>query len=107
MRDPDLMMKLLEEMGERPDGSILAVRLLDMRGSELKQAYHVELLCDAGLAQQKSDSSFRITNIGYDFLGAINRDRTITFAKFKKLVQEGIELTEAARRMTDLVNVAS
>ncbi len=106
MRDPDLMIKLLEEMSERPDGSILVVRLLDMRESELKRAHHVELLCDAGLAQQKSKSSFRITNTGYDFLGAINRNRTINFSKFRKLLQEGIELAESVRRIIDFVNGA-
>ena len=104
MRNPELMIELLEVLSKEPDGSMLVVRHLSMSDSELERAHHVELLCDAGLAHQKSESSFRITNAGYDLLGAINQDRPITFLKFKKFLQEGIELAEAVRRVIDFVN---
>ena len=92
MRDPELMIELLEEMSKEPSGSIFVIRHLGMTEIEEARLRQVELLCDVGLAQQKPSSSFRITDAGYDFLGAINQDRPITFSKFKKLLQEGIEL---------------
>jgi len=103
MQNPELMIELLEEMSKEPDGSMLVVRRLSMSDSELQRAHHVELLCDASLAQQKSDSIFRITNAGYKFLGAISQDRPITFSKFKKFLQEGIELAEAVRKVINFV----
>lgn len=107
MRDPELMIELLEEMSKEQSGSLFVIRHHGMSEIEEARFHHVELLCDVGLAQQKSDSSFRITNTGYDFLGAINQDRPITFSKFKKLLQEGIELAESVRRVIDFVNGAS
>ncbi len=95
---------MLEEMSKEPNGSILVMHHHGMSETELGRLHHVELLCDAGLTHQKSDSNFRITNTGYDFLGAINRDRTINFSKFKKLLQDGIELAEAVRRLIDFAN---
>ena len=98
------MIELLEEMSEKTDGSVIVIRSHGMSEAKQERAHHVELLCDAGLAHQKSESNFRITNAGYDLLGAINQDRPITFSKFKKFLQEGIELAEAVRRVIDFVN---
>ena len=107
MRNPELMIELLEEMSKERSGSILVIRRLGMSVTDLKRLHHVELLCDVGLVQQKSDSSFRITNAGNELLGAFNRDRTINFSKFKKFLQDGIELAESVRRVIDFVNGTS
>ena len=75
MRDIDLMVTLLEDMADKPDGQLLLVKHLGMSEREREQHHNAELLGDAGLATWKSDSTVRITNDGYDFLSAVRRDR--------------------------------
>lgn len=107
MRDPELMIKILEEMSKKSSGSILVIRRLGMSKTEQVRFHHVELLWDTGLVRKESDQCFRITNDGYNFLAAINQDRTINFPKFMKFLGEGIEFAESVRRILDFVNSAS
>ena len=107
MRDPELMIKILEEMSKKSSGSILVIRCFDMSETEKARFHHVELLCDTGLISKESDQCFRITNDGYNFLAAINQDRTINFPKFMKFLGEGIEFAESVRRIIDFVNSTS
>ena len=41
---------------------------------EREYAYHVNLICDAGFMTQISNSGFRMTNQGHDYLDAIRSD---------------------------------
>ena len=85
MRDVQLMTKLLRQMSETHDGCIPIAKTLGMSEEKRKTAHQVELLCDMGLAERTSDSVFRITADGYNFLEENeNGDEGAGSAKWKR-----------------------
>jgi len=73
-RKDDLLRDMLFEF-EADDGGVLSFQTsLSMSQEETERNHHVLLLADAGLVTQVSDSSFRLTNMGHDYLEAIRSD---------------------------------
>ena len=107
MRDPEVMIEILEEMGDKPDGLILLPRTLDMSAARRTRLHHVDLLTDAGLAYQVSDSGYRITNQGYDFLNAVKQDKPRYTDVFKDLLSQGKPVLDAASQVVSIVSGVS
>ena len=81
-RDPDYLREILFKV-EESETDILAIRrTLGMSSKQRKKVHHIELLCDAGLLVQVSDSGYRLTFQGHDFLDSI-RDET----RWKKIIE--------------------
>ena len=108
MRDPELMIALLREMGAQPSGRHVCHQTYGMSEAEQSRLHHVELLVDAGHAQQTVTDSHivRITNAGYDFLNAVDQDDTYR-SKFIELFQKGKPYVEAALDVVKLVAKAA
>lgn len=111
MRDPELMLSLLEEMSKKDEGTITAVKPGDgYTGEAHRRHHHVELLVDAGHAEWLSDarSVARITNAGYDFLNAASNTRSGVRARSKyiDMFNSGVPYVRAAQAAVDLVSKA-
>ena len=105
MRDPDLMLNLLREMGESADGRMIVLRHKGMSDDESNRVHHVKILSDAGHVDWISDSLVRITNEGYDFLQAIQQgDRYRN--EFFEYINKGIQYALAAGEVVKLVQLA-
>ncbi|MBT8155378.1 DUF2513 domain-containing protein [Epibacterium ulvae] len=75
-RNDDLLRELLFEF-ESDENDVLHFRkYLSMPQEQIERNHHVALLSDAGLVSQVSDTGFRLTNMGHDYIVAI-RDDTI------------------------------
>ena len=72
MRDPEVMLSLLREMAGNDDGSIAALHV-GMSSDAQRLYHHADLLVDAGYAQWTSIGVARITNAGYDFIDAVEK----------------------------------
>lgn len=70
-RDPEYLREILFEMEESADDFLILTQAFGMGPDERKRWYHVQLLCDTGLVTQISDSGFRLTSQGYDFVDAV------------------------------------
>ena len=91
MRDPELLLSLLREMAEKPDGRLTTLRIhLGMSEAELRRKHHVEILADAGHVYWSCSKKHpRITNAGYDFIAAADGHPSC-MSKFLDLVKSGI-----------------
>lgn len=107
VRDPELMIEILEEIAEKPEGYILEVATLGMSPTQSAKLHHLRLLADAGLVHQMNDHAHRITNDGYDFLGALEQDRPKYTEVFKNLLDQGKSLLNASNQIVTLVNAVS
>ena len=96
MRDPELLLNLLKEMAEKPNGRITTIRVyMGMSPTELARKHHVELLADAGLVEWFDTNTFpRITNAGYDFIEAINKKKGAR-KRFLEVLETGAPLLNA------------
>ena len=104
MRDPELIVDLLQEMDKTVDGQYL-VEPGHLRTEEgRKVSHHIDLLCDAELAVRESRAVVRITNSGYDFLYAINQGSQYK-EEFKKLMSRGKSLLEVVATIVSMVNL--
>ena len=56
MRDPDLLLTLLGEMADEPDGRIQATRYMGMDDSDRARLHHLEILEDAGHAERVNEA---------------------------------------------------
>jgi RIO-like serine/threonine protein kinase len=75
-RDDELLRSMLFEF-ERDESGVLNFRkFLSMSQEEITRNHHVLLLADAGFVTQISESGYRLTNSGHDYLEAI-RSETI------------------------------
>ena len=104
MRDPELMLSLLEEMS-KSGGTLL---IPPLRHAEYRQyRHHVDLLVDAGHAMWMSErrESARITNAGYDFLNAASNPKNGEQArtKFVDLFNDGATYARAAQAAVEFV----
>lgn len=107
MRDPKLMISLLEEMSKNDMGRLITPLEMGMDEREQQRHHHVELLVDAGHAQWASNNHkiARITNAGYDFLNAATnpRDGEKATAKFIELFNGGVSYARAAQAAIEVV----
>ncbi len=75
-RDEDLLRQILLD-AERSDESYVVIsQTISQPIENRKFGHHVALLCDAGFMKPVSNTHFRMTNQGYDYLQAI-RSETI------------------------------
>ena len=105
MRDPELMLCLLEEMSKSDGGTILVPAL---REPEIRnRRHHIDLLVDAGHAKWMSEQrySVRITNAGYDFLNAATNPTHGEKARsrFIDMFNNGAPYARAAQAVVDVV----
>ena len=102
MRDPELLIALLKEMAQKPDGRIRLVVHLGMSESERKRKFHVELLTDAGLVEWFDTRKYpRITNAGFDFIEAIDKKKG-AWEKFIETLDTGAPLLNAVSTVVGL-----
>lgn len=73
-RDDDYLRQLLFEFEAEEDWLILVRNTIGQNLEQRKKRYHIDLLCDAGLMTNISDSGYRMTNFGHDFLNSIRED---------------------------------
>lgn len=111
MRDPELMVGLLEEMSKDAMGRLSIPMTLGMGEKEQQRHHHVELLVDAGHADWLSDKQHiaRITNAGYDFLNAATNPKSGESAKtrFVDLFNSGVSYARAAQAAVELAAKAT
>jgi len=105
MRDPELMLSLLEEMSKSEDGTL---PMPAFRHAEYRRCrHHVDLLVDADHAKWLSErrQSVRITNAGYDFLNAATNPTHGEKAKsrYVELFNDGVAYARAAQAAVELV----
>ena len=105
MRDPDLMLSLLEEIANEPSGRIW-VNLRHYGSDAGRISHHFDLLVDAGHAAWVDRSNLRITNDGYDFLNAIRQDKKYR-EMFTELFNRGVNYLNAANQVVEFVSKVS
>ena len=102
MRDPELLITLLREMADRPDGRIVMAVTLGMSEEEQRRKLHIELLADAGLVEWYDTKKFpRITSAGFDFIEAINK-RKGARERFLEVLDTGAPLLSAVSAVASL-----
>ena len=101
MRDPELLRSLLREMDDQPNGRILIIAMYGMSEQDQRRRLHVELLCDAGLAEHNPPSSYRITNKGFDFIEGIDK-KPGAWEKFLEVLDTGAPLLNAVAAVAAL-----
>lgn len=87
-RDDDLIRSLMFEAEAANDWRLAEIGaiVLNPDPEASRRAYHLMLLCDAGLFTRVGDGVFRLTNAGHDWLTAV-RDNTV-WAKTKDAAQK-------------------
>lgn len=85
-RDNDYLRNLLFEIeGSNSDDGLFHI-FVNGLDEDPKRIVHARLLCDSGFLAQESDTGFRLTSDGHDFIEAV-RDKSI-WDKTKKSVAE-------------------
>jgi hypothetical protein len=82
-RDHDYLRELLFNAEADEDRLILVPH---ETSGDRRLEHHVDLLCDAGLFAQISESGFRLTNEGHDYLDAIRDDTN--WKRTKKMAEK-------------------
>ena len=79
MRDPELILELLRDMANVPNGTVTMPLYYGASEQERKIRHHVDLLTDAGHAEWIGEHRdvVRITNEGYDILNAIEQNEEL------------------------------
>ena len=85
-RDDEYIRDFLFEIEKQDDFLVLIPEFLDASPAERKKLYHAQLLCDSGYMIQISDTGYRLTAQGHDFISSI-RDEGI-WNKTKAAVAE-------------------
>ncbi len=62
------------EIESQKDWLVLVSRAIGASSEQRTREYHIKLLCDAGFMTQVSDSGYRMTNQGHDYLDAVRSD---------------------------------
>ena len=73
-RDDEYIREILLEAEASDEPFIMSLRTLRQGPEVKKKNYHIDLLCDAGLMKPLSESSYRLTNQGHDYIEAIKND---------------------------------
>lgn len=103
MRDPAMLVDLLKEMADQSRGHLQCRQYLGMSDEDQSRYHHVELLVDAGHAAWLSPGLARITNDGYDFIQAIDKQQAAS-DKFSELFHAGATYLKAAMEAVNLAN---
>lgn len=103
MRNPEQMIAILKEMADSPAGDLIVSPYMGMPEEEEVRIHQVELLTDSGLVYEKSDSYFRITNTGYDFLNAVENNAQKK-QRFMELIGTGTALLEAVNAIVGAIS---
>lgn len=103
MRDPELLISLLQEMSETVDGQIHVPQTLGMSEEKRNRIHQIDLLVDAGHATWQHKGVARITNDGYDFLNAIDKQPAAK-ERFLELFNNGATYIKAA---LEAINIAT
>ena len=74
IRDDELLREMLFEFEAEEDWLVIYAQFLSMPKEERRKLGHLNLLEDAGLVVQVGDSTYRLSNSGYDYLAAIRSD---------------------------------
>ena len=101
MRDPEIILDLLREMANAVDGRLNFVMTAGMDDEGLTVMHHLELLRDAGHVEWEQRRLPRITNDGYDFIEAVDKNETIK-QRFLKLFNEGRPYLSAVKAALEL-----
>ena len=99
MRNPELLLQLLREMAAQPDGRIPMAFTID--GDE--RVHHMLLLKDAGHASWRGDTNPRITNAGYDFIEAYDKNPQAK-QRFLDLWSKAVPYARAAKEAVELIS---
>ncbi|ABF64041.1 hypothetical protein TM1040_1308 [Ruegeria sp. TM1040] len=74
-RDDDYIRRMLLALELADDPYLAASQETNsMSASEVKKNYHIALLCDAGFMKRHSETRFRMTNQGHDYVLSIEDD---------------------------------
>ncbi len=73
-RDDEYLRQILLEVEDQEDFLLLVRKVMAASANDRRKQYHVELLCDAGLMSQVSESGYRMTSAGHDYLDAIRSE---------------------------------
>jgi len=87
-RDDDFLRSVLFEFEEKKDWVFLLREHMSMSDEERRFQYHVLLAADAGLVAPVTESSYRLTNAGHDYLDAV-RDEGIWETTKKHVAETG------------------
>ena len=101
MRDPALMLMLLREMAAKPDGRIPMSATLRMSKEQAARDHHMRLLVDAGHVEWPERQFPRITNAGYDFIEAADKNDAV-MARFLETMRNGIPYLTAVKQALSL-----
>lgn len=102
MRKDELLLELLREMAGSADGRMMLGRTIGMDEGEQERCHHMELLDDAGLADWNGEQLPRITNAGYDFIEAADKNLKV-MDTFKEKLKEGVPLLQAVSSALSLM----
>ena len=104
MRDPEMLVALLKEMAEDHHGRITCIMFLGMSEDDLNRRHQIELLVDAGHAAWGNDrgDQARITNDGYDFLNAYDKQQPVR-DRFAELLNAGVPYVKATLEAMSLI----
>lgn len=109
MRDYDLLISILKEMADPNNGypgCILVVKTLGMSQDELNRDLHARLLVDAGLAIWENEQLLRITNQGFDFLNAVDKQPELK-EKAHRMLDKGIPYVNVVLKILELAGSAA
>ncbi|UWQ42049.1 DUF2513 domain-containing protein [Leisingera aquaemixtae] len=73
-RNDDLLREMLFEFEADQSGVLHFRKFLSMPQEQIERNHHVSLLSDAGLVTKVSETGFRLTNMGHDYIEAIRSD---------------------------------
>ena len=105
MRNQDLLLELLREMASSPDGRMMLFTTMGMDEEDQQRCHHMELLADAGLAEwDEPKKNPRITNTGYDFIEAVDKNSR-AMETFKKMLRDGVPLVQAVSAALSLMTM--
>lgn len=86
-RDNDYLRELLFEFERSNDDYLKCIlNTYGKSDEQMKEYYHVQLLCDDGCVYQVGDHTYRLTSQGHDFIESI-RDKGI-WEEIKEVVAE-------------------
>ncbi|WP_260011648.1 hypothetical protein [Leisingera aquaemixtae] len=81
-RNDDLLREMLFEFEADQSGVLHFRKFLSMPQEQIERNHHVSLLSDAGLVTQVSETGFRLTNMGHDY---IKPSEAIRFGKRQRM----------------------
>ena len=103
MRDPELLISILEEMAQQPDGRLKMAVTLGRNEEMQRRIFHIELLRDADLVEWGNIREFpRITNQGFNFIETIRKKKGAKEKVFEML-DKGEPLLNTAKVIIDVV----